>query len=58
MERAYKKIEIVGSSETSFGGATQNTVAKASESLPHVDWFAVAQQCMIMSRLLTDRRGK
>ena len=29
MERTYKKIEIVGSSETSFGEATQNAVAKA-----------------------------
>jgi len=29
VERTYKKIEIVGSSETSFGEATQNAVAKA-----------------------------
>jgi flavin-binding protein dodecin len=29
MERTYKKIEIVGISETSFGEATQNAVAKA-----------------------------
>ena len=29
MERTYKKIEIVGSSETSFGKVTQNAVAKA-----------------------------
>jgi flavin-binding protein dodecin len=28
MERTYKKIEIVGVSETSFGEATQNAVAK------------------------------
>ena len=28
MERTYKKIEIVGISETSFGDATQNAVAK------------------------------
>jgi flavin-binding protein dodecin len=33
MERTYKKIEIVGSSEASFGEATQNALAKACESL-------------------------
>ena len=36
MERTYKKIEIVGISETSFGEATQNAVAKACQSLRHV----------------------
>ncbi len=58
MERADKKIESVGTSETSFGEATQNAVAQPGEPLPYVDWFAVAQQCMIMSRLLKDQRGK
>ena len=43
MERTYKKIEIVGSSETSFGEATQNAVAKACQSLRHVDWFEVTE---------------
>ena len=43
MERTYKKIEIVGISETSFGEATQNAVAKACESLRHVDWFEVTE---------------
>jgi len=41
MERTYKKIEIVGSSETSFAEATKNAVAKACQSLRHVDWFEV-----------------
>jgi flavin-binding protein dodecin len=41
MERTYKKIEIVGISETSFAEATQNAVAKACQSLRHVDWFEV-----------------
>jgi len=41
MERIYKKIEIVGSSETSFGEAAQNAVAKACQMLRHVDWFEV-----------------
>ncbi len=39
MERTYKKIEIVGVSEVSFGEATQNAVAKAGQLLRHVDWF-------------------
>ncbi len=41
MDRTYKKVEIVGSSETSFGDATQNAIAKACQSLRHVDWFEV-----------------
>ena len=36
MERTYKKIEIIGSSESSFAEATQNAVAKACQSLRHV----------------------
>jgi dodecin len=43
MERTYKKIEIVGISETSFGEATENAVAKACQSLRHVDWFEVTE---------------
>jgi flavin-binding protein dodecin len=43
MEPTYKKIEIVGISETSFGEATQNAVAKACQSLRHVDWFEVTE---------------
>ena len=43
MERTYKKIEIVGISETSFGEATQNAVAKACQSLRPVDWFEVTE---------------
>ena len=43
MERTYKKIEIVGSSETSFAEATKNAVAKACQSLRHVDWFEVTE---------------
>ncbi len=42
MERTYKKIEIVGVSEKSFAEATKNAVAKACQSLRHVDWFEVS----------------
>jgi len=58
MERTYKKIEIVGISETSFGEARQNTAAKAVESLQPIDWLAIALQSVILSRLLTYGRGK
>jgi len=43
MERTYKKIEIVGSSEKSFAEATKNAVAKAGQSLRNVDWFEVTE---------------
>lgn len=43
MERTYKKIEIVGSSEIGFAEAAQNAVAKACQSLRHVDWFEVTE---------------
>ena len=43
MERTYKKIEIVGSSEKSFAEATQNAVAKACQTLRNVDWFEVTE---------------
>jgi len=43
MERTYKKIEIVGSSEKSFAEATKNAVAKACQSLRNVDWFEVSE---------------
>lgn len=58
MERTYKKIEIVGISETSFGEATQNAVAKACQSLLHLDWIKLAVQSMTLSRLLANQRGR
>ncbi len=58
MERPSKKIASGDIAATGFGAASQNAAAQASESLRHVDWFAVAEQCMIMSRLLTDQREK
>ena len=43
MERTYKKIEVVGASEESFAEAAKNAVAKACQSLRHVDWFEVTE---------------
>lgn len=37
----YKKIEIVGTSETSSDDAVQNALAKASKSVQNLRWFEV-----------------
>lgn len=42
-ENVYKKIEIVGSSETGTDDAIRNAIAKASQSLKHMDWFEVVE---------------
>ncbi len=39
----YKKIEIVGTSETSIEDAVQNAVAKASETVRNMRWFEVVE---------------
>jgi flavin-binding protein dodecin len=58
MERIHKKTEILGNSDESFGEDSQYPVAKASESPPPIDWFKMAEQSMLLSRLLTNQRGK
>ena len=39
----YKLIELVGSSPNSSDDAIRNALAKASQSLEHMDWFEVLQ---------------
>jgi flavin-binding protein dodecin len=39
----YKKIELVGSSKISIEDATQNAVAKASESIRNMRWLEVGE---------------
>jgi flavin-binding protein dodecin len=39
----YKKIEIVGTAETSIEDAIANGVERASKTLQHVDWFEVSE---------------
>lgn len=39
----YKKVEIVGSSTKSIDDAIQNAVARAAETLTHLDWFEVVE---------------
>ena len=58
MERIHNKNEIVGTSRKSFGEDSQYSVAKASESQGPIDWFNMAEQSMILSRLLTNQRGR
>ena len=39
----YKKIELVGSSDTNIEDAISNAIAVASRSLDHIDWFEVVE---------------
>jgi hypothetical protein len=39
----YKKIELVGSSDTSIEDAISNAIAVASQSLENIDWFEVVE---------------
>ena len=39
----YKKIELVGTSTSSVSDAIEKAVARASETLEHLDWFEVEQ---------------
>lgn len=40
----YKKIEIVGTSKTSFAEAVKAAVAEAGKSIRHMSWFEVVEQ--------------
>jgi flavin-binding protein dodecin len=39
----YKLLELVGSSPNSSDEAIRNAIAKASQSLHHLDWFQVVE---------------
>jgi flavin-binding protein dodecin len=39
----YKKIEIVGSSSTSFEDAIQNALSECSKSVKNMEWFEVSE---------------
>jgi len=41
--KTYKKIEIIGTSGESFAKAVESGVAKAGETLRHLDWFEVTE---------------
>jgi len=40
-DHVYKTVEVTGSSSTDVSDAVRRAVAKASESLRHLDWFEV-----------------
>jgi dodecin len=42
-DHVYKSVEITGSSPTSVDDAIRGAIAKATQTLRHVDWFEVTQ---------------
>ena len=42
-EHIYKVVELVGSSSRSSDDAIRNAVARASQTLKHLDWFEVVE---------------
>lgn len=42
-DKVYKLVEIVGVSQESFSKAVDAGVAKAGDSLRHIDWFEVTE---------------
>jgi dodecin len=42
-DRTYKVTEIVGTSTDDVSQAIRNGIAKASETLRHLDWFEVLE---------------
>lgn len=43
MNRTYRVTEIVGTSPDSVDAAVRNGVARAGETLRHLDWFEVTE---------------
>ncbi|AIB12518.1 dodecin flavoprotein [Azospirillum brasilense] len=39
----YKKVEIVGTAETTIDDAIRNGIERASKTLKNVDWFEVGE---------------
>lgn len=42
-DNVYKKLEIVGSSETSIEDAVQKAISKAGETVKHIEWFEIGE---------------
>ncbi|GHD63153.1 dodecin [Jeongeupia chitinilytica] len=40
-EHVYKMVELVGSSTQSCDDAIRNAIAKAAQTIKHMDWFEV-----------------
>ncbi|HEX8630774.1 MAG TPA: dodecin [Catenuloplanes sp.] len=43
MEHTYRVTEIVGSSPDSIDQAIRNAIARANETVRHLDWFEVIE---------------
>ena len=39
----HKKVEVVGTSPTSFSEAADNAIKKAAETLHNLEWFEVGE---------------
>lgn len=39
----YKKVEIIGSSETSIENAIENALAESAKSIENMQWFEVME---------------
>jgi len=42
-DHVYKLVEIVGSSRESTDAAIRNAIARASQTLKHLDWYQVVE---------------
>ena len=42
-DHVYKKITLVGSSSTSTDDAIRNAIARAGETIDHMNWFEVKE---------------
>lgn len=42
-DAVYKQIEITGTSKRGSDDAVQNAIAKAGQSVKHMDWFNVVE---------------
>jgi dodecin len=42
-DHVYKKIQLVGSSKTSTDDAIRNAIARAGETISHMNWFEVVE---------------
>ena len=42
-DHVYKKIEIIGTSETSSDDAIQNAISRASSSIQNLRWFEIIE---------------
>ena len=44
MSNVFKKVEVVGTSPTSFADAVKAAVSEASKTIRHISWFEVIEQ--------------